>query len=118
MNALLALSAAAEAATGLVLLAFPDFVVKLLFGAELTGVAIPLARVAGASLIALGVACWPREGTMQALAAMLAYSVPMTLYLVFLGVEDVWVGSLLWPAAAVHGILTCLLLRALLNGRK
>lgn len=118
LNILLAFSAAGEAATGLALLAFPELVVRLLFGAELTGVAIPLARVAGASLTALGVACWPGAGKMQVAGAMLVYSLLITLYLVFLGVQDTWVGRLFWPAVAVHAILTFLLVRAMRSGRR
>ena len=37
----------------------PSLVGRLLLGEELTGIAIPVARVAGIALIALGVACWP-----------------------------------------------------------
>ena len=58
-NRLLAVTAAGEALTGLVLLVYPPIVVRLLFGAELTGVAIPVARVLGIALIGLGAACWP-----------------------------------------------------------
>ena len=52
-------AAVGEAATGLALLIVPSLVGQLLLGAELTGVAMPVARVAGIALIALGVACWP-----------------------------------------------------------
>ena len=55
MKKLLALAAFSEAATGLALLIVPSLVGRLLFGAELTGVAIPVARVLGIALIALGV---------------------------------------------------------------
>jgi hypothetical protein len=48
-----------------------------LLGEGLTGVAIPVARVAGIALIALGVACWPGKP----LIGMLTYSAVVTLYL-------------------------------------
>ena len=48
-----------EAATGLALLIIPSLVGQLLLGEDLTGVAVPVARVAGIALIALGIACWP-----------------------------------------------------------
>jgi len=58
MRKLLALAAVLEAVTGLALMAAPSLVGRLLLGAEGTGVAIPVARVLGIALIALGVACW------------------------------------------------------------
>ena len=70
-----------EAATGVALLMVPSLVGQLLFGEELTGVAIPVARVTGIALIALGVACWP--GT--PLVGMLTYSAAVTLYLAYVG---------------------------------
>jgi len=105
MKKLLVLAAAAEAATGLALLVVPSFVGQLLFGAEFTGVAIPLARVLGIALIALGVACWP--GTHQ--VGMLTYSALATLYLAYVGFAGDSVGILLWPAVVVHLIMTALL---------
>jgi hypothetical protein len=65
-----------------------------------------LERITGLALIVLGVACWP-GGT--ALGVMLTYSVPVTAYLLYLGLGGQWVGMLLWPAVAVHAVLTILL---------
>ena len=62
----------------------------------------------GIALIALGVACWP--GT--PLLGMLTYSAAVTLYLAYLGVTGNSTGMLLWPAVALHVILTVLLARA------
>jgi hypothetical protein len=59
MKRVLIFASVSEAATGLALLIIPSLVGQLLLGDELTGVAIPVARVAGIALIALGVACWP-----------------------------------------------------------
>ena len=70
MKKLLALAAIAEATTGFALLVVPSLVGQLLLGAEGTGVAIPIARVLGIALIALGVACWPGR---TALCGMLTY---------------------------------------------
>ena len=113
MKKLLVLAAVAEAATGLALLVVPPLVGQLLFGAELTGVAIPLARVLGIALIALGVACWP--GPPQ--VGMLTYSALVTLYLAYVGFAGVSVGRLLWPAFFVHFILTALLTWASTSGK-
>ena len=84
MKKVLIFAAVAEAATGLALLIVPSLVGQLLLGEELTGVAIPVARVAGIALIALGVACWPGPP----LVGMLVYSALVTLYLAYLGFAD------------------------------
>jgi hypothetical protein len=59
MKKALIFAAVAEAATGLALLIVPSLVGHLLLGEDLTGIAVPVARVAGIALIGLGVACWP-----------------------------------------------------------
>jgi hypothetical protein len=104
---LLAVIAVAEAATGLGLLAFPSCVASLLLGAELTDTGIAIGRVAGIALIALGIACLPG----RALVGMLVYSALVALYLAWLGVAGKKAGVLLWPAVAVHGVLSALLAR-------
>ena len=106
---LLAVAAAGEALTGLVLLVYPPIVVRLLFGAELTGVSIPVARVLGIALIALGVACWPCGSASRALCGMLTYSALTMAYLLYLGIRGEWVGPLLWPAVVLHAVLTLFL---------
>ncbi len=110
----LVLAAVGEAATGAALLIVPSLVGQLLLGEELAGVAIPVARVAGIALIALGVACWP--GT--PLAGMLTYSAAVTLYLAYAGIAGGFAGILLWPAVVLHGVLTVLLARALFAREK
>ena len=118
MKQLLALAAAGEAATGLVVLAYPPIVVRLLFGADIAGTGIVMSRVAGIALIALGVACWPGSSPARALRAMLCYSLLATMYLAYLGIRGEWAGSLLWPAVAIHAILTFLLARAFSVGTR
>ena len=108
MNKVLIFAAVGEAATGLALLIVPSLVGQLLLGAELTGIAVPVARVAGIALIALGVACWPGPPRV----GMLIYSAAVTLYLTYVGLSDGLTGILLWPAVVLHMILTALLLRA------
>jgi hypothetical protein len=113
---LLALTTTFEAATGLILLVYPPVVVRLLFGAEMTGVGIVVSRIAGISLIALGLACWPGRdagnSAARALRAMLCYNLFATLYLAYLGLGGEWVGSLLWLAVAIHALWTFLLAHA------
>jgi hypothetical protein len=112
MKNVLIFAGVAEAATGLALLIVPSLVGWLLLGEELTGIAVPVARVAGIALIGLGVACWPGPP----LAGMLIYSAVVMLYLSYLGFADGLNGILLWPAVALHAILSVFLGRVWLAG--
>jgi hypothetical protein len=104
----LPVAAIAEAATGVALLIVPSLVGQLLLGEELVGAAIPVARVAGVALIALGIACWPGPP----LVGILIYSALVTLYLAYLGFAGGLTGVFLWPAVALHLVLSILLGRA------
>ena len=108
MKRVLVLAAVSEAATGAALLLAPALVGQLLFGVELDGIAMTVARVTGIALIALGVACWP--GT--PLLGMLTYSAAVTLYLAYVALAGGMTGILLWPAVALHVFLTAFLIRA------
>jgi hypothetical protein len=110
MKTVLIFAAVGEAATGLALLIVPSLVGHLLLGEELTGVAIPVARVGGLALIALGITCWPGPP----LVGMLTYCALVTLYLTYFGLIGGLIGVLLWPAVALHVVLSILLGRALL----
>lgn len=99
------LAAVGEIATGCALLVVPSLVGHLLLGEELAGVAVPLARVLGIALIALGIACWP--GTPR--IGMLTYSAAATIYLASVGLGGGFTGKLLWPAVVLHAVLTLLL---------
>ena len=114
MKRVLILAAAGEALTGVSLLIVPSLVGRLLFGAALTGVAIPVTRVTGIALIALAVAAWPGPP----LIGMLTYSAVVTLYLAYVGFEGGLTGILLWPAVVLHVILTAVLTWVSTNDRK
>jgi len=114
MKKVLTLAAVAEATTGLALLVVPALVGRLLLGAELTGVSIPVARVAGIALIALGIACLPG----LVLLGMLTYSALVTAYLAYVGIHGEWAGPLLWPAVVVHAVLTLLLAKSWFRSRR
>jgi hypothetical protein len=105
MRKVLAVAAVVEIATGLAMLIVPSLVGLLLLGQEVVGVAIPVARVAGIALIALGVACWP--GT--PLGGMLTYGVAVAAYLAYCGVTGTMTGVMLWPAVVLHSVLALLL---------
>lgn len=114
---ILALAAIAEAGTGVILLADPPIVVRLLFAAEIDGAGVLMSRLAGIALLGLGVACWPGHSTSQPLGGMLTYSALAMLYLIFVGVRGRAVGLLLWPGVVLHAILIVLLARAWLKQR-
>jgi hypothetical protein len=114
MKNTLTFAAVAEAATGLGLLIVPSLVGQLLLGEQLTGIAVPVVRVAGIALIAFGIACWPGPP----LVGMLIYSALVALYLTYLGFAGGLAGVLLWPAVALHVILTALLARDVTRMRR
>jgi hypothetical protein len=111
MKRFLTLTAIIEAATGLALIAVPAIVVRLLLGAEISGASIPLGRVAGAALLALGVACWlARDDTESRTArglvvAMLTYNSVATAVLAFAGIGLGLHGVALWPAVILHAAM-------------
>ena len=110
MNKPLAFASLAEAATGVALIVAPSLVGQLLLGMELSGVAVAVGRVAGIGLLSLGIACWPgKEPNRAPLAGMATYGLLVTFYLLYLGIRGGWVGPLLWPAVALHAVLTFLL---------
>ena len=107
-------AAVGEAVTGLALLIAPSLVGQLLLGEEVTGLAVPVARVAGIALIGLGVACWPGPP----LAGMLIYTATVAAYLAYVGIADGLTGILLWPAVAVHVMLMALLVWTAMKDRE
>src|SRR5437660_304727 len=112
MSRLLKLTAIIEAATGLGLMAVPSMVVRLLLGSTLdTSAAVTLGRVAGAALLALGVACWLARDDTQSRAtrglivAMLMYNLIATAVLAFAGIGLGLHGVALWPAVILHAAM-------------
>ncbi len=114
MKKILGLAALAEAGTGLIVLVLPTNAVRLLFGAEVSGTGILVSRIFGLTLIALAVACWPGTDMRQAFRGMWTYSTLIMLYLIVVGVGGT-AGILLWPAVAIHAVLSVLLVRARFN---
>src|SRR5207249_10586408 len=112
MKPLLKLTGIIETATGLGLMAVPSVVVRLLLGSPLdTFAAVMLARVAGAALLALGVACWLARDDTQSRAArglvvaMLIYNIAATALLAFAGIGLGLQGVALWPAVVLHAVM-------------
>jgi hypothetical protein len=115
---ILALAVAAEAGLGVILLAWPPIVVRLLFAAEISGIAVVVSRFGGICLVGLGVACWPGNSASQPRNGMMTYSSLAMLYLTYIGVRGEMVGVLLWPAVVFHAILVVLLFRTRLKEEK
>jgi hypothetical protein len=118
---LLKLAAIIEAATGLALIAVPTVVVRLLLGAEISGASIPLGRVAGVALLALGVACWLAHYDARSCAArglvsaMVLYNLGTVVILGAAGIRSQPVGIALWPAVILHALMTVWCITSLLD---
>lgn len=109
MKTLLIVSAWLEAVTGVALVASPALPVWLLVGAALdTPAGLVVARVAGAALLSLGLACWlvrddGRGGAARGLvAAMLLYNVAAVVVLLHARLILNLSGIGLWPAVFLH----------------
>jgi len=112
MKALLIVTALLEAMTGLALLLSPALPVSLLLGVALdTPGGLTLARVAGAAVLSLGVACWLARDDRRScaahglVAAMLLYNIAAVAVLAHARIGLGLNGLGLWPAAALHTAL-------------
>jgi hypothetical protein len=109
MKLLLIIAAVIEAGAGLTLLVMPGVGTSALLGAPLdipTG--LVAARIAGAALVALAIACWqarngergsPATGVVQ---AMSFYNFAGAMVLVYAGIRLDLRSALLWPAIVLH----------------
>jgi hypothetical protein len=102
-------TAVAEVGTGSALLAVPALPIALLLGLERPAPeALFVARVTGAALLAIGVACWAgrgvRDGRDRAglLLGVLIYDGVVAGLLLYAGLALAWVGIALWPAVGAH----------------
>jgi Kef-type K+ transport system membrane component KefB len=108
-KSLLIVTALLETATGVALMASPSVPVSLLLGASPdTPAGLAVARIAGAALLSLGLACWLARHDAQSrlgravVAAMLFYDLAVVAVLAHarLGLGAAGVG--LWPAVGLH----------------
>jgi len=109
MKALLIVTAVLEAATGVGFLLSPPVGFRLLLGASLdTPGALAIARVAGAALLALGLACWlairdvRSRAARGVVAAMLLYNAAVVAVLLHAGIGLGLLDAGPWPAAGLH----------------
>jgi hypothetical protein len=111
-QSVLRLASVAEIATGALLLVVPALVVQLLLGKHLSADGMPVARVAGAGLLGLGLASWPSAESrafLPAFRGMLAYNALVSAYLALIAVRHHAGGPLLWPAVISHVMVALLL---------
>jgi hypothetical protein len=105
-------TALGEGGTGLLLVVWPSVPLALLLGVEQSSPeALVSARVAGAALLAIGVACWlargdhDRPAQQGLLLGVLLYDLAATVILAYTGWFSSLAGIALWPAAVLHGAL-------------
>jgi hypothetical protein len=122
MKPLLILTALIEAGTGLGLLAAPSVLAQLLLGAPLDApAALTVARVAGAGLLALGIACWlAAHDTFSCAArgvvsAMAVYNLGAVLILGAAGIQGQPVGIALWLVVGLHAAMAVWCVASLLG---
>ena len=109
MKFLLIIAAVIEAVAGVALLLIPSVAVSALLGAPLdTPTGLVAARIAGAALVALAIACWqarngergsPATGVIE---AMSFYNFAAAMVLVYAGIRLDLRSALLWPAIVLH----------------
>ncbi len=109
MKSLLIVTAVIELGAGTALMLAPAVGVRLLLGVPLEGpAALTVARVGGAGVLTLGVACWLGRGDTQGraarglVAAMLLYNVAAASFIAFAGIGYGLRGVALWPAVMLH----------------
>jgi len=112
MKSLCIASAALEMGAGLALLCVPTTTVDLLLGVPLSDpAALTVARIGGAGLLALGLACWlvrnepPSPAARGLLAGMLLYNVLAASLLAFAGTSNATHGPALWPGVILHAAM-------------
>ncbi len=122
LRKILAFASIVEVGTGLALLVDPQIVVALLVGPSTPVEEIPMGRLPGIAILALGLACWPNGGHAErgspALRGMLVYNALIALFLIYLFKIGHLGGVLLWPGVALHAVVALLLIWASRAGRQ
>jgi hypothetical protein len=109
MKLLLTITAIVEALAGFTLLLVPTVAASALLGVPLnTPGGLVTARIAGAALMALAVACWRARDAERGspaggvVAAMLFYNFAAAMVLVYAGIRLELHSLLLWPTLVLH----------------
>jgi hypothetical protein len=108
LKLLLIVTALIELGTGVALVVAPSLVVELLTGEGLSSPQSQvLGRIAGASLISIGVACWQMSrgelsGSRQLIGSLLVYNLAVPVLLIHAALGQGMRGYALWPTTALH----------------
>jgi hypothetical protein len=112
LRALLIVTAFVEVGAGLFLLSLPAVPFNLLFGLkQVAPETLLVGRVAGAALLAIGIASWQARNDNRApaqlglLMALVIYNLAATSLLTFSGTILKMAGMALWPAILLHAVL-------------
>ena len=122
MKKLLLATTVIELGAALALLCCPSAAVALLLGSRLDAPAAEtLGRVAGAALLALGVACWLAQYDAQSYAArgvvtaMALYNLGAAVILGVAGLRSQTAGAALWLVVVLHAAMTAWCITSLLR---
>jgi len=109
LKSLFVVTAVAETGTGVCLLVLPEAAFLALLGnSQAAAEATFVGRIAGAALLAIGVASWigrssaPSPARDGLVAGLLVYNVSASALLAYAGLGLMMVGALLWPAVVLH----------------
>jgi hypothetical protein len=120
MKNVLTVTAVIEVGAGLLLVALPSLATALLFGPSLDTPA-GVVRVAGAVLLATGVACWLARNDGQSrlarglVGAMVFYNAAVLTVFVYVGLGLGLSSDGLWPAALIHAVMAAWCVMSLLR---
>ena len=124
LRLLLTLAGGLEILAGLAALIIPAMMVSLLLGSSLDSIGVVLARLFGAGVFALGLACLKARHDAGSPASV-AVSIGITAYNVLAAVVLIWAaaglglgGLLLWAAGISHAVLGALFVSALVASRR
>jgi hypothetical protein len=104
-----------EIVAGAALLTVPNVVCRLLFATTPEGIRLPIGRLAGVALVALGIACLPLRLAgphLSAVLGLLAYNMRVAILLGRLGLTTTLRGALLWLVVLLHAVIAAALLAA------
>jgi len=106
---LFTVTAALESGVGLLLVAVPSFVSRLLLGSSLEGpLGATVARIAGGALLALAIACWMARSDVESRAAkgvasaMVLYNAAVATILAYAGMGLGLSSIGIWPVVLLH----------------
>jgi hypothetical protein len=109
---LLIVTALGEVGTGLLVILLPSVAFALLLGTnQASPEATFFARIAGAALLAIGIACWlgrndtPGPAQLGLIAGVLVYDAAAAVLLAYAGLYLSLAGIALWPAFVLHVVL-------------